>query len=283
MSTLQLRCAGLRLSYDALECLLWGPGEEAGAQVLSFEQALIDRRSGQVAIDGHVIGTRFWEGDLADKGYKFAKLGEEQANLLMALDVNTAIPFMSRFYEGGCLRGGHPHYPAYRVAHPYQPFSDRPPSLSSNTPRAFARGRDTRLSGEGRPAAPFRAIYKVRESAGTSLSKPQSSKKSPRGWLSHCNGVRDHVEQLQLPLQVAPVEPRMRAEEALQQEACSVQRAQRVEVIRDPLQKLGHCSFRSTAPGPPCRGEASIPSRCAHRTWRTSWPCWSCRSPRGGR
>ncbi|QUC03544.1 hypothetical protein [Atopobium sp. oral taxon 416] len=106
MSALQLRCACLRLSYDALECLLWGPGEEAGAQVLSFEQALIDRCSGQIAIDGHAIGTRSWEGDLADKGYKFVKLGEEQANLLMALDVNTAIPFMSRFYEGGCRRQG---------------------------------------------------------------------------------------------------------------------------------------------------------------------------------
>ena len=84
--------------------------------------------------------------------------------------------------------GQPPHCPAYRVAHPYQPFSDRPPSLSSNTSRAFARGRGTRLSGEGRPAAPFRAIYKVRESAGTSLSKPQSSKKSPRAG-SHCNGI----------------------------------------------------------------------------------------------
>ena len=106
MSTLQLRCAGLRLSYDALERLLWGPGEEAaGAQVLSFEQALIDRCSGQIAIDGHTIGTRFWEGDLADKGYKFVKLGEEQANLLMALGVNTAIPLMSCFYEGGVSEG----------------------------------------------------------------------------------------------------------------------------------------------------------------------------------
>ena len=76
----------------------WGGGR---GSVLSFEQALIDRCSGQVTIDGHVIGTRSWEGDLADKGYKFAKLGEEQANLLMALDVNTAIPLMSRFYEGG--------------------------------------------------------------------------------------------------------------------------------------------------------------------------------------
>ncbi len=77
----------------------WGGGSRGS--VLSFEQALIDRCSGQIAIDGHVIGTRFWERDLADKGYKFVKLGEEQANLLMALGVNTAIPFMSRFYEGG--------------------------------------------------------------------------------------------------------------------------------------------------------------------------------------
>ncbi|MFC2647890.1 MAG: IS3 family transposase [Coriobacteriaceae bacterium] len=59
--------------------------------------------------------------------------------------------------------------------------------LAATPPRVFVRGRGTRLSGEGRPAAPFRAIYKVRESAGTSLSKPQSSKKSP-GAGSHCNG-----------------------------------------------------------------------------------------------
>jgi hypothetical protein len=58
--------------------------------------------------------------------------------------------------QASVSEGRHPHYPAYRVAHPYQPFSDRPPSLSSNTPRAFVRGRGTRLSGEGRPAAPFR-------------------------------------------------------------------------------------------------------------------------------
>ena len=151
MSTLQLRCAGLRLSYDALARFLWGPGEEAGAQVLSFEQALIDRCSGQVAIDGHAIGTRSWEGDLADKGYKFVKLDEEQANLLMALDVNTAIPFMSCFYEGGVSEGRTSTLPCLSCGTSLSavlrqttiPEQQHPPGLRKRQGHAAVRGRST--------------------------------------------------------------------------------------------------------------------------------------------
>ena len=100
MSALQLRMPGLRLGYAALSKLYEDLGRRQGP-VLAFEQALVERCSGQVAIDGHVVGTRAWEGDLAEKGYKFGKLGEEQANLLMAYDVNTGAPLLSRFYEGG--------------------------------------------------------------------------------------------------------------------------------------------------------------------------------------
>ena len=56
--------------------------------------------SGQVAIDGHVIGCGSTENDLAEKGYKFKRLGEAQINLLMAYDVNIGMPLLSRIYEG---------------------------------------------------------------------------------------------------------------------------------------------------------------------------------------
>ena len=54
-------------------------------------------------MDGHVIGNCSSENDLSEKGYKFGKLGEAQINLLMAYDVNTGIPLLSRIYEGGSL------------------------------------------------------------------------------------------------------------------------------------------------------------------------------------
>ena len=66
-----------------------------------MEEKLLKASSRQVAIDGHVIGCCSTENDLASKGYKFNKLGEAQVNLLMAYDVNTHIPLLSRIYEGG--------------------------------------------------------------------------------------------------------------------------------------------------------------------------------------
>jgi len=49
--------------------------------------------------------------------------------------------------QASVSEGRHPHYPAYRVAHPYQPFPDRPPSLSSNTPGLRKRQGHTAVQG----------------------------------------------------------------------------------------------------------------------------------------
>ena len=100
MSVLQLRLPGLRLGYAALSRLYEDLGRRQ-APVYAFEQALMDRCSGQVALDGHAVGCRSENTGLAEKGYRFGKLGEEQANLLVAYDVSTGIPLLSRFYEGG--------------------------------------------------------------------------------------------------------------------------------------------------------------------------------------
>lgn len=102
MSVLSLRHPGLRMGYDAMSGLYEDLGRRQGP-VLAFEQALVDRSSGLVAIDGHVVGSGSRDNGLAEKGYKFAKLGEPQMNLLMALDANSDTPLLSRMYEGAAM------------------------------------------------------------------------------------------------------------------------------------------------------------------------------------
>jgi hypothetical protein len=102
MSVLSLRHPGLRMGYDAMRGLYEDLGRRQGP-VLAFEQALVDRSSGLVAIDGHVVGAGSRENGLAAKGYKFAKLGEPQTSLLMAFDASTNAPLLSRMYEGAAL------------------------------------------------------------------------------------------------------------------------------------------------------------------------------------
>ena len=104
MSYLSLLWPGLKLGYDALEKLYDQLGRRQGG-VLQLEERLIQASSRQVAIDGHVIGSGSAENDLTEKGYKFWKLGEAQINLLMAYDVNTGMPLLSRIYEGGSTDG----------------------------------------------------------------------------------------------------------------------------------------------------------------------------------
>ena len=99
MSVLSLKYPSLKLGYDALSSLYNNLGRRQGS-VLHMEEALIAGCSKQVAIDGHVIGTCSAENDLAEKGYKFLKMGEPQLNLLMAYDVNAGTPLLSRIYSG---------------------------------------------------------------------------------------------------------------------------------------------------------------------------------------
>ena len=99
MSVLSLRYPKLKMGYESLSKLYDALGRRQD-NVLKFEEKLIQDCSHQIAIDGHVIGCLSAENNLAEKGYKFKKLGESQINLLMAYDVNTHIPLMSRFYEG---------------------------------------------------------------------------------------------------------------------------------------------------------------------------------------
>ena len=93
MSILSLRFPGLKIGYESLTNLYDTLGRRQ-TNVLKMEQRLVEQSSHETAIDGHVIGCESGENDLAEKGYKFQKLGEEQVNLLMAYDVNTGVPLV---------------------------------------------------------------------------------------------------------------------------------------------------------------------------------------------
>lgn len=99
MSILSVLFPNLKLGNDSVSNLYEALGARQSS-VFEMEKYLIDHSSGQIAIDGHVIGCVSDNNDLSEKGYKFRKLGEEQINLLMAYDINSKVPLISRVYEG---------------------------------------------------------------------------------------------------------------------------------------------------------------------------------------
>ena len=99
MGYLSILYPDLKLGYSALSELYENLGQRQGS-VLKMEQELVDTSSHEVAIDGHVVGCVSEENNLSSKGYKFNKLGEKQINVLMAYDINSEIPLLSRVYDG---------------------------------------------------------------------------------------------------------------------------------------------------------------------------------------
>jgi hypothetical protein len=102
MSILTLRFPSAKMGPDALASLLDALGRRQGG-VLSFEGALCAASGEEVAVDGHAMPSSSRLNDLAEPGYKRAKLGLGQVNLLMAFDVRSHTPVLSRFYEGAVL------------------------------------------------------------------------------------------------------------------------------------------------------------------------------------
>lgn len=72
-------------------------------RVFEFEQSLIEDSSKEIAIDGHVIRNCSHRNDLAAFGNKYKSIKDMQLNVLMAYDIKTNTPLLSRMYEGGTL------------------------------------------------------------------------------------------------------------------------------------------------------------------------------------
>lgn len=102
MGILSLRFPSVKAGPDAIASLLDALGRRQGG-VLSFEAALCNTSGAEVAIDGHAMPSSSRLNDLAEAGYRRAKLGSDQVNLLMAFDVQSGTPMLSRFYEGAVL------------------------------------------------------------------------------------------------------------------------------------------------------------------------------------
>ena len=99
MSFLSIKYPTLKVGYDSISNLYVTLGSKRQG-VLALEEKLIASCSNEIAIDGHVIGSKSQNNDMSEKGYKFSKISEPQVNLLMAYDVNTKIPLISRFFPG---------------------------------------------------------------------------------------------------------------------------------------------------------------------------------------
>lgn len=89
-----------RMGKTALGTLLDDLGRRT-KRVTAYEQSAVDQSSA-IAIDGHAIRSCSEENDLAESGYKFRKLGEDQVNLLMGYDTVSKMPLFARMYRGSC-------------------------------------------------------------------------------------------------------------------------------------------------------------------------------------
>jgi transposase len=100
-SSLSVRYPSMSMSYDILSKLLDALGRRE-ERTLQYQQHLLDN-SYKIAIDGHCIESYSHENDLAQYGNKYRTTGEKQVNLLMAYDIETGQPVLSRLYPGGML------------------------------------------------------------------------------------------------------------------------------------------------------------------------------------
>lgn len=102
LSYLSMKYPTLSLSEYIVSNLLHNLGCHT-TQIEDFENLLINKSTKQFAVDGHAIMCTSDNNALAEEGNKKLKFKEDQINLLMAYDINTNAPVLSRFYAGGTM------------------------------------------------------------------------------------------------------------------------------------------------------------------------------------
>lgn len=71
-------------------------------RALSYQQSLLNE-SERIAIDGHCIESYSSSNEMAQYGNKYSATGEKQMNLVMAYDIESGMPILSKMYEGNIL------------------------------------------------------------------------------------------------------------------------------------------------------------------------------------
>ena len=102
LSYLSIKYPSLNLSEYLVSNLLTDLGRHQ-QKVEQFEDMLIDESSKEYAIDGHAIRSSSNYNSLAEEGNKNHIFKDKQLNLLMAYDINTSRPILSRMYSGATL------------------------------------------------------------------------------------------------------------------------------------------------------------------------------------
>ena len=98
-SFLSLNFPHVRAGEAALRTLYGNLGKRRAKAAL-FQQSLIDKSSGKVAYDGHVIACTSEKNDLSEYGYKAKKLNSPQINWMTAYDVITGMPIANEMFNG---------------------------------------------------------------------------------------------------------------------------------------------------------------------------------------
>lgn len=99
--SLQYKNYPFKMGRTAISSMLDDLGRRT-RRVVDYEKNLLIHSSSEVAIDGHAIRSCSDENDLAETGYKFSDLGEDQVNYLMGYDINLEKPLFSRMFRGSC-------------------------------------------------------------------------------------------------------------------------------------------------------------------------------------
>jgi len=102
LSYLSYKYSSISLSEHIVSNMLDTLGRRQ-TKVEQFEDLLIDESSKEFAIDGHAIRSSSHDNALSEEGNKNNIFKDKQINLLMAYDINTNRPVLSRMYDGAAL------------------------------------------------------------------------------------------------------------------------------------------------------------------------------------
>lgn len=101
-SYLSVKCNGLNFGQKSISDLYDDLGRRRDKPE-AFETLLINESSKELAFDGHAIKSSSDDNALTEKGNKANLFRDGQLNVLMAYDINTSRPVISRVYDGASL------------------------------------------------------------------------------------------------------------------------------------------------------------------------------------
>lgn len=100
-SYFKIKYPSISMSYYKISKLINSLGRRQN-KVISFQKELLNK-STEMAIDGHDIKSYSKNNDLSEFGNKYSETKIEQFNLLMAYDIESLKPVLSKIYPGSIL------------------------------------------------------------------------------------------------------------------------------------------------------------------------------------